>query len=174
MQDAAATLDRATLVAQAAPRPAAVAEAAIAALGRSADVSIAAAEALAVAVADAVAARAASPGDASAHATPAQPTVAGKLLAELVQPDGGESTPVARALQRLGIVELEVGRLLAEVEGLAEGIVVRGDPAVPAPVSRRTADLLDSVSTTIARMQAVATALALACDGDPPRAGYAA
>ena len=96
------------------------------------------------------------------HGAPASGSVAGMLLADLA----GSERPaeLTSALNRIGGVETEVGRLLREAESLAERAVHDG-PALPGAVTRRAPALLGSLDQTMRQLQSVSTALALACDG---------
>jgi hypothetical protein len=91
-------------------------------------------------------------------------SIATRLLASLT-PDDAADLEVTQALRRLGGVETEVGYLLRDAEGLAEKVMVGTAPVLPQAVSAETPALLAGLHETIARLQSVATALAMAADG---------
>ena len=94
-------------------------------------------------------------------------SVASRLLAGLA-PDDAADLELTQALRRLDGVETEVGHLLRDAEGLAEKVIVGSAPVLPQAVSDEAPALLEGLQETIARLQSVATALAMAADGPAP------
>jgi hypothetical protein len=79
-----------------------------------------------------------------------------------VRPDMLTST-----LRQLNGVDQATAALLGETEALAEAVLTGRAPGIPPLLAARTPALLADVETTIQRLRSVATALAIASDGQP-------
>ena len=93
---------------------------------------------------------------------PLTDTAAGRLLEEIADLPAPDS--LHAALLHFGAVEDEVAALLEAAEALAEESSGSDPLALPTAVARHTPALLDSLGQAIERLEAVATALAVAGD----------
>ncbi len=101
----------------------------------------------------------------STEASPADESpIATHLLARIAPADRA-TTALTAALRRLGSVETAVGRLQHDAEALAEQTMVDDLATMPQAVAQEAPVLLDGLHSMIARLQSVATSLALAADG---------
>jgi hypothetical protein len=89
-------------------------------------------------------------------------------VSEAAAQRGDEPAALATMLQHLAGVDGESEVLLRHTEALAEALLAGRGPGLPMLTDGAPA-LLDGVETTIRRLRSVATVLALATNGAPPR-----